>query len=104
MRFLDFQKVKDAERAQAKNLFGTASAPTALAEKIMGVKSRVFDAGSTGYGTNGVGGGGKGVRVKLTAEERKRVEQLIRNAKSLQEIAQLEKALNEGKVPGGVLG
>lgn len=44
------------------------------------------------------------MRVKLTAAERKRVEEMIKNAKSLQEIAQLEKALNEGRIPGGVLG
>ena len=29
------------------------------------------------------------------------MEALIRNAKSLQEIARLEKELNEGRIPGG---
>jgi len=43
-------------------------------------------------------------RVKLTPEERKRVEQLIRDAKSLADITRLEKELNEGRVPGGVVG
>lgn len=43
--------------------------------------------------------------MKLTAKERKRVEKLIREAKSLQEITRLEKELNEGRIPGGgVLG
>jgi U2 small nuclear ribonucleoprotein A' len=31
------------------------------------------------------------------------VEELIRNAKSLQEISRLEKELNEGRIPGGAL-
>lgn len=47
--------------------------------------------------------GGKKYRVKLTVEERRRVEAMIRNAKSLADIARLEKDLNEGRVPGGVL-
>ncbi|KAJ5491821.1 hypothetical protein N7453_009918 [Penicillium expansum] len=78
VRFLDFQKVTDAERATAKELFGTYEEPSSLASKIMG-----------------------GVRVQLTEKERKRVEQLIRDAKSLQEITKLEKELNEGRIPGG---
>lgn len=42
-------------------------------------------------------------RVKLTEKELKRVRQLIHNAKSMQEVERLEKLLNEGKVPDGVL-
>lgn len=34
VRFLDYQKVKDAEREAAKELFGTIEAPTALASKV----------------------------------------------------------------------
>lgn len=94
--------MRDSERSEAKRLFGTAKEPTALASKIMGIKSRTFDPGLETNGTNGVGGG-RNVRVKLTDKERKRVEEMIRNAKSLSEISQLEKALNEGRIPGGVL-
>jgi len=69
----------------------------------MGVKSRTFDIPSTGgtAAANGVAAGDKTYRVKLTEKEKKRVEKLIRNAKSLQEIARLEKELNEGRIPGG---
>jgi len=49
-------------------------------------------------------GSGSGVRVKLTEKERKRVEVMIRNAKSLADITRLERELNEGRVPGGVDG
>ena len=65
----------------------------------MGIKSRTFDIPSTASGA--ASGGGKAYRVKLTEKEKKRVEELIRNAKSLQEITRLEKELNEGRVPGG---
>lgn len=68
----------------------------------MGVKSRTFDIpGTSTSGTNGVQPGDKNYRVKLTEKERTRVEALIRNAKSLQEITRLEKELNEGRIPGG---
>ena len=67
----------------------------------MGIKSHTFDVPSTSTSLNGKEVS-KGYRVKLTEKERKRVENLIRNAKSLQEISRLEKELNEGKIPGGV--
>ena len=34
MRFLDYRKVKDVERQKAKELFGTAAEPSALASKV----------------------------------------------------------------------
>ena len=121
MRFFDYQKVKDAERKKATELFGSAAEPSALAskvgsihllkssfsstltwlrEQIMGIKSKTFDVPSTDAAING----GKNYRVKLTEKEKKRVEELIRNAKSLQEITKLEKELNEGRIPGGAIG
>ena len=65
----------------------------------MGVKSRTFDIPSTSSDVNG----SKSFRVRLTEKEKKRVEVLIRNAKSLQEISRLEKELNEGRVPAGAM-
>ncbi|KAK3174484.1 U2 snRNP complex subunit [Lepraria neglecta] len=101
VRFLDYQKVKDVEREKAKELFGTAKEPSALASKIMGIKSRTFDIPSTSLANGTVNSGDKSYRVKLTDKERKRVEALIRSAKSLQEITRLEKELNEGRIPAG---
>lgn len=67
----------------------------------MGVKSRTFDVpSSNGTSTTTA----KNYRVKLTDKERKKVEELIRNAKSLQEIIRLEKELNEGRVPAAAMG
>ncbi|EAS35326.3 U2 small nuclear ribonucleoprotein A' [Coccidioides immitis RS] len=108
VRFLDYQKVKDAERAKAAELFGSQSQPSSLASKIMGIKSRTFDVSAAittgterGYSPSQVSE--KPVRVKLTEKERKRVEKMIREAKSLQEIARLERELNEGRIPKGAM-
>ncbi|MCJ1261555.1 U2 snRNP complex subunit [Lobaria immixta] len=128
VRFLDYQKVKDVERHKATELFGTAKEPSALAStvssttlassapnhlstwatpnnvvQIIGIKSRTFDIPSSNL--NGIVSADKTYRIKLNPKEKKRVESLIRGAKSLQEIARLEKELNEGRIPGGgVLG
>lgn len=63
----------------------------------MGVKSKTFDIPSAN-GT-AAASSSKNYRVKLTDKERKKVEELIRNAKSLQDIQRLERELNEGRVP-----
>lgn len=34
MRFLDYQKVKEAEREKGRELFGTVEEPTVLASKV----------------------------------------------------------------------
>jgi U2 small nuclear ribonucleoprotein A' len=100
IRFLDFQKVKDVERQGAKELFGTEEEPSELASKIIGMKSRTFDVGAAS--TNGrAAPAEKAMRVKMTDTEKKRVEKMIREAKSLQEIARLEKELHDGRIPAG---
>lgn len=43
------------------------------------------------------------MRLKLSGEEKRRVEMMIRKASSLQEISMLEKALNEGRIPKRLL-
>ncbi|KAK2627747.1 hypothetical protein QTJ16_002393 [Diplocarpon rosae] len=105
VRFFDYRKVKDAEREKARELFGSTSEPSALASKvygIMGVKSKTFDIPSANGATKT--SSTKSYRVKLTDKERKKVEELIRNAKSLQDIIRLEQELNEGRVPAGAQG
>lgn len=67
----------------------------------MGIKSKTFDIPSS----NGTApGSSKNIRIKLTDKERKKVEELIKNAKSLQDIIRLEKELNEGRVPAAAQG
>lgn len=69
--------------------------------QIMGIKSRTFDIPSASLANGTASAGDKSYRVKLTDKEKRRVERLIKNAKSLQEIARLEKDLNDGRVPQG---
>ncbi|KAL9616897.1 MAG: hypothetical protein Q9160_008286 [Pyrenula sp. 1 TL-2023] len=108
LRFLDYNRIRDVERQQATELFGgDPDAPTLLASKILNVKSRTFDPGVPSAeldGTRGGVGGGKALRVKLTEQERKRVQKMIREAKDLREITRLERELREGRVPGGAAG
>jgi U2 small nuclear ribonucleoprotein A' len=97
VRFLDYQKVKDAERQHAKKLFGTEEKPTSLATEIMGIKSSGFGAAVT----DGVADTSKLSRIKLTDKEKKRLQEMIRKASSLEEIIRLEKMLKEGRLPPG---
>ena len=70
----------------------------------MGIKSRTFDIPASSLANGSASSAGdKSYRVKLTDKEKKRVEGMIRNAKSLQEISRLEKELNEGRIPGGAV-
>ncbi|OAA56634.1 Leucine-rich repeat protein [Niveomyces insectorum RCEF 264] len=114
VRFLDFAKVKDAERRKAAELFGTHTLPTELARKIMGIKSRTFDVvagvprtagGPRGASTAAAAAGTSSSRlgrIKLTDAERRRLQDRIRTATSLEEIARLEKELAEGRLPAGI--
>ncbi|KAI0387368.1 L domain-like protein [Hypomontagnella monticulosa] len=102
VRFLDFVKVKDAERKQAATLFGSAEEPTELASKIMGIKSKTFD---SSLPTNGAPSGAlptRMSRIKLTEKEKKRLQDMIKKATSLDEITRLEAMLREGRMPAGV--
>ncbi|KAL2873561.1 U2 snRNP complex subunit [Colletotrichum sp. CLE4] len=103
VRFLDYQKVKEAEREKARELFGTPEEPTDAAAKIMGNKSKQLDIAAS----NGTAGGGGGAtsklsRIKLTDKEKERLKEMIKKADSLQEIIRLEKMLTEGTIPAGV--
>ncbi|CAK7266775.1 U2 snRNP complex subunit [Sporothrix epigloea] len=111
VRFLDFQKVKDAERSKAEELFGSHTLPTELAKKIMSVQSKRLDVVSS-LARSGSGDGRASAssapatsrlsRMKLSDGERKRLQERIRTASSLDEIARLEKELAEGRLPTGI--
>lgn len=101
MRFLDYQKVKLAERAEAAKLFGTTEEPTELASKLMGIKSSTFDVSSASNGPSG-DLSTRMSRIKLTDQEKKRLQDMIKKATSLDEITRLETMLREGRLPAGV--
>ncbi|KAM0206501.1 hypothetical protein ACHAPQ_001624 [Fusarium lateritium] len=99
VRFLDFVKVKESEREKARELFGTEEEPTPLASKIQGIKTTTFNASADGSDAPS-----KLSRIKLTDVEKKRLQERIKKATSLQEIIALEKELNEGRLPSGIHG
>lgn len=104
VRFLDYKKVKDVERQKAKELFGTADAPTELASKILDTKSSsTFDIAMAGASSSSAGQTSKLSRLKLTDKERKKLEDMIKKADSLDEIKRLEDALDQGKLPPGIM-
>ncbi|KAI1431883.1 L domain-like protein [Xylaria sp. CBS 124048] len=105
VRFLDYVKVKDAERQHAKGLFGTTESPTDLAKAIMNVKSRIVDTSSASLDSSAAAPSTLSVRVsriKLTEKERKRLQDMIKRATSLDEITRLETMLKEGRLPAGI--
>ncbi len=67
----------------------------------MGIKSNTFDASST-QGPSGAQAS-KLSRLKLTDKERKKLQDMIKKASSLEEIIRLEKALDEGRLPPGIV-
>ncbi|KAI0197556.1 leucine-rich repeat-domain-containing protein [Astrocystis sublimbata] len=107
VRFLDYVKVKAAEREHAQEVFGTPEEPTELATSIMSIKSKAFDS-SAALDTGSGGGGGTAnlsmrmSRIKLTDKEKKRLQDMIKRAQSLDEITRLETMLREGTLPAGV--
>ena len=86
------------EREQAKELFGTHDEPSELAAKIRGVQSKAIDVSSGGAKAPAAG---KAMRTQLTDSEKKRVQDMIKNARSLAEISRIEKDLAEGRIPQG---
>ena len=65
----------------------------------MGVKSNTFDVTMSNGPTNNAS---KLSRIKLTDAERKRLQERIKKADSLEEIIRLEKELSEGRLPAGI--
>lgn len=72
--------------------------------QIMGIKSTHIDSEiSDADGPAGTAGAQfKMARLKLTDEEKKKLQDMIKKADSLHEIIRLEKMLNEGRVPTGI--
>lgn len=68
----------------------------------MGIKSTTFNAAAANGAATA--GGSKMKRLKLTDKEKQRLQERIKKATSLEEIIALEKALEEGRLPPGILG
>jgi U2 small nuclear ribonucleoprotein A' len=98
LRVLDFEKVRDKERQQARTLFQTETGEwTPLATSI---SAQVTAAPST----NGVKTFEPGMQSEdkgrlLTADDKQRIKQAIESATSIEEVRKLQRALELGFVP-----
>ena len=66
----------------------------------MGQKSKTFDSSALANGSTGLST--RMARIKLTDQEKKRLQEVIKKATSLDEITKLESMLREGRIPPGV--
>jgi len=94
LRVLDFKRVKDKERIQAKSLFKTREGKTQL--KDIQRKAKTFTPGealpeATNKNTNAAG---------LTPEQVRSIKTAIAKASSLDEIERLNQLLRSGNMPG----
>nr|POF03513.1 u2 small nuclear ribonucleoprotein a' [Quercus suber] len=94
------EKVKDAEREQGKELFGTHENPSQLAQSIMAVRSTKATSYNAVPTSNGMV---KNAAMKLTEQEQARFKAMVSKARTLEEVQRLEKAFKEGRLPTGVL-
>lgn len=90
--------MKDAERTKARELFGTHDAPTELARSVLASRAN-GSLGSLAPLTNGTA---KTTKHNWSPAEKMRYQSLIQNAKSLSEVARLEKEVAEGRIPPGI--
>ncbi|KAI8388128.1 L domain-like protein [Radiomyces spectabilis] len=93
LRLLDFNKIKQKEREEAKQLFeGTDGVDNDLAKSIAEQKSKALDIAEA---TRETQKGGQG----LTADEQMKIKEALKQATSLDEISRLERVLKAGHVP-----
>lgn len=83
LRILDFNKVKEKERADALTLFGGDKGKVLEAE--LGKKKTFIPGAAAASG--------------LTEEQKQKIKELIAKANSIEEVQRLERALSSGKVP-----
>lgn len=93
IRVLDFQKVKEAERAHSRELFGPShDQPTELASQILeSSRARTFTITDPSSGANN-----STTRRKMTEEEKETLRQQLKSATSLAEISRIEQSLKSG--------
>jgi U2 small nuclear ribonucleoprotein A' len=100
LRVLDFQRIRDKERTQAKALFMTAEGlPTALATTISAtVSAHSTTATLTTDEPKAAHIPGKAGRL-MSKEDQERVKAAIAKATSIEEVRKLERNLREGYLP-----
>ncbi|KAF9535467.1 leucine-rich repeat-domain-containing protein [Crepidotus variabilis] len=99
LRVIDFQRIRDKERAQAKTLFVTSEGlPTALATTISTTVSKHSTKTTLTIDEPKAASSVKAGRL-MSKEDQEKVRLAIQNAKSMEEVRRLERSLREGYVP-----
>jgi len=99
LRVLDFQRIRDKERAHAKSLFLTAEGlPTALATTISTTVSTHSTKAILTMDEPKAASTGKAGRL-MSKEDQEKVKAAIAKATSIEEVRRLERSLREGYVP-----
>lgn len=106
VRVLDFKRVRDVERKEARQLFVTTKGePTSLARSISETVSKTFEPGE---GMAAAGGANLPKSnlptLGMSIEEQAKIREAIRNAKTLEEVTRLETLLQSGHIPGSETG
>ncbi|CAI2175388.1 14287_t:CDS:2, partial [Funneliformis geosporum] len=102
VRVLDFKRIRDVERKEAKQLFEASKGEmTSLAKSISEVASKTFEPGEGLISSKGVNLPKSNLpTLGMSLEEQYKIKDAIRNAKTLEEVTRLEKLLQSGHIPG----
>ncbi|KHN34237.1 U2 small nuclear ribonucleoprotein A' [Glycine soja] len=95
LRVLDFKKVKNKERLEAKNLFASKE----VIEEIQRTPAKTFSTGETPNVSEAIEEQQTPKVVAPTPEQIIAIKAAIVNSQTLEEVARLEKALKSGQLP-----
>jgi len=98
---LDFERIKDAERAKARELFEDAETgrPNELANKLSIAAAAAPGTSAMAAKARAAAAGAKG-RL-MTPDEKRRVLEALTKAQTAEEVRKLERMLADGLVPEG---
>lgn len=94
VRVLDFRKVRMREREEAKKLFGSKKGETLLKDIKQKARNRTFTPGQPATSTSDSSLPGP------SPQDKQAIKEAILKAKSLEEIENLKRMLQAGKIPG----
>nr|CAG8464655.1 12429_t:CDS:2 [Entrophospora candida]CAG8474398.1 14186_t:CDS:2 [Entrophospora candida] len=101
VRVIDFKRVRDMERKEAKKLFETTKGePTTLAKSISETTIEPGEGVVSSATTTNINLPKSNLpTIGMSTEEQAQIKEAIRNAKTLEEVARLEKLLQSGHIP-----
>jgi U2 small nuclear ribonucleoprotein A' len=102
LRVLNFQRVRQRERAAAKAKFGESKLPSkkrVRADADAATAAAASSSSASTAGANGAANATSAKRARLTAEQQVELAKKIASATSMQEVERLEAALRDNRMP-----